>query len=62
MQDEKTGVKPNHFMHSIAYHQSAAMHAAQMVRMQYTRESKNLFRRECLAHLKASLLHGGVDA
>lgn len=36
-------------------HQSAAMHAALMVRCQYSRESKSKFRRECLDHLKASL-------
>lgn len=37
------------------FHQCAAMHAAQLVRCQYTRESKSQFRRECLDHLKASL-------
>ncbi|WP_454839686.1 hypothetical protein [Pseudomonas hormoni] len=36
-------------------HQSAAMHAALLVRSQYSRESKSQFRRECLDHLKASL-------
>ncbi|MGF0241229.1 hypothetical protein ACQR3P_18430 [Rhodococcus sp. IEGM1300] len=36
-------------------HQSAAMHAALLVRCQYSRESKSQFRRECLDHLKASL-------
>lgn len=36
-------------------HQSAAMHAALLVRCQYSRESKTQFRRECLDHLKASL-------
>jgi hypothetical protein len=36
-------------------HQSAAMHAALLVRFQYSRESKSRFRRECLDHLKASL-------
>ncbi|MGO2287010.1 hypothetical protein [Pseudomonas lundensis] len=39
-------------------HQSAAMHAALLVRYQYSRESKNQFRRECLDHLKASLSRG----
>jgi hypothetical protein len=36
-------------------HQSAAMHAALLVRFQYSRESKSCFRRACLDHLKASL-------
>lgn len=36
-------------------HQSAAMHAALLVRFQYSRESKSRFRRACLDHLKASL-------
>jgi hypothetical protein len=36
-------------------HQSAAMHAALLVRFQYSRESKSRFRRDCLDHLKASL-------
>lgn len=44
--------------HAKSFHQSAAMSAAQMIRFQYTRESKNEFRRECLDHLKASLAHG----
>lgn len=61
MQIDTPDVKPNYSMHSVAYHQSAAMHAAKMVRLQYTRESKNLFRRECLEHLKASLF-GGTQA
>ncbi|MGP5464954.1 hypothetical protein ACTXNP_01130 [Pseudomonas helleri] len=39
-------------------HQSAAMQAALLVRVQYSRESKVLFRRECLSHLKASLAPG----
>ncbi|NNA01928.1 hypothetical protein [Pseudomonas lundensis] len=39
-------------------HQSAAMHAALLVRYQYSRESKTQFRRECLNHLKASLSRG----
>ena len=39
-------------------HQSAAMRAALLVRCQYSRESKILFRRECLEHLKASLVPG----
>lgn len=37
------------------FHQAAAMHAARMIRFQYTREAKGEFRRECLGHLKASL-------
>jgi len=41
-----------------ANHQSAAMRAALLVRFQYSRESKILFRRECLNHLKASLAPG----
>ena len=41
-----------------ANRQSAAMRAALLVRFQYSRESKILFRRECLNHLKASLAPG----
>lgn len=47
--------------HAKSFHQSAAMHAAQMIRLQYTRNAKNEFRRECLSHLKASL-SGGTSA
>ena len=36
-------------------HQSAAMQAALLVRLQYSRESKVQLRRTCIAHLKASL-------
>ena len=39
-------------------HQSAAMRAALLVRYQYSRESKIQYRRECLEHLKASLVPG----
>ncbi len=39
-------------------HQSAAMSAALLVRFQYSRESKTQFSRECLDHLKASLVLG----
>lgn len=39
-------------------HQSAAMRAALLVRCQYSSESKILFRRECINHLKASLAPG----
>ncbi|RON17923.1 hypothetical protein BK660_21780 [Pseudomonas brassicacearum] len=46
---------PVFFSHALSYHQSAAMYAANMVRFQYTKESKTKFRRECLEHLKASL-------
>ncbi len=41
--------------HAKSFHQSAAMYAAQMIRFQYTKESKKQFRRECVEHLKASL-------
>ena len=41
-----------------ANHQSAAMSAALLVRFQYSRESKTQFSRECLDHLKASLVPG----
>ena len=39
-------------------HQRAAMSAARLVRFQYSRESKTQFSRECLDHLKASLVPG----
>lgn len=41
-----------------ANHQSAAMSAALLIRFQYSRESKAQFSRECLDHLKASLVPG----
>lgn len=41
--------------HQKAYHQSAALHAARMIRLQYAPESKNAFRVECGEHLRASL-------
>ncbi|MBC3233986.1 hypothetical protein [Pseudomonas lurida] len=53
---------PAFVSHAMSFHQSAAMHAANMIRFQYTKESKTKFRRECLDHLKASLLHEGVSA
>jgi hypothetical protein len=46
---------PRVSQHLIA-HQSAAMRAALMVRSQYSRASKYHFSRECLDHLKASLV------
>lgn len=48
----------NKTLQSRSNHQSAAMHAALLVRYQYSRESKTQFRRECLNHLKASLSRG----
>jgi hypothetical protein len=45
--------------HAKSFHQSAAMHAARMIKFQYTNESKKQFRRECVDHLKASLGVGG---
>lgn len=38
-----------------AYHQSASIHAARMIRFQYAPHSKAAFRRECVEHLRASL-------
>jgi hypothetical protein len=48
-------VDPKSVAHVRNFHQAAAMHAARMIRLQYTREAKGDFRRECLGHLKASL-------
>ena len=48
---------PQVVSHALSFHQSAAMYAANMVRFQYAKESKAKFRRECLDHLKASLVH-----
>ena len=39
-------------------HQSAAMRAALLICCQYSSESKIQYRRECLDHLKASLMLG----
>lgn len=41
--------------HHKAFHKSAALHAARMIRFQYAQESKNAFRVECVEHLRASL-------
>lgn len=41
--------------HQKAYHQSAALRAARMIRLQYAPESKSAFRVECVEHLRASL-------
>lgn len=62
MADLHHHVNPQAFTsHAVSYHQSAAMYAANMIRFQYTKESKTKFRRECLEHLKASLSHQGVS-
>lgn len=44
--------------HHKAYHQSAALHAARMIRLQYAATSKAALRRECVEHLLASLCGG----
>ncbi len=41
--------------HQKAYHQSAAIHAARMIRFQYARASKAALQAECVEHLRASL-------
>lgn len=46
--------------HQKAYHQSAALHAARMIRFQYAAASKAALRRECVEHLRASLCGGGA--
>lgn len=46
--------------HQKAYHQSAALNAARMIRLQYAASSKSALRRECVEHLRASLCGGGV--
>jgi hypothetical protein len=48
---------PHFVSHALSFHQSAALDAANMVRLQYAKVSKASFRRECLDHLKASLVH-----
>lgn len=45
----------------VEYHQAAAMRAARMIAHQYTRETKNKFKRECLDHLMASVSGCGVS-
>jgi hypothetical protein len=44
--------------HQKAYHQSAALHAARMIPLQYASTSKAALRRECVEHLRASLCGG----
>lgn len=46
--------------HPKAYHQSAALNAARMIRLQYAVSSKSALRRECVEHLRASLCGGEV--
>ncbi len=46
--------------HQKAFHKSAALHAARMIRLQYAATSKAALRRECVEHLLASL--GGGEA
>lgn len=59
MHTEIETINPKAFVsHQVSFHQSAAMYAANMVKFQYTKESKSKFRRECLDHLKASLASG----
>jgi hypothetical protein len=58
MADLHHHVNPPAFVsHALSFHQAAAMYAANMIRFQYTKESKAKCRRECLEHLKASLAH-----
>lgn len=62
MQNTNEYVNPPVFIsHSLSYHQSAALYAANMIRFQYTKESKAKCRRECLEHLKASLGKKGAE-
>ncbi len=56
--NESSGNTLHSVAHLRAMHQFAAMQAALLVRFQYSRESKILFHRECLNHLKESLAHG----
>ncbi len=44
--------------HQKAFHKSAALHAARMIRLQYASSSKSALRRECVEHLRASLCGG----
>jgi len=46
--------------HQKAFHQSAALHAARMIRLQYAASSKSALRRERVEHLRASLCGGGA--
>lgn len=45
-------------LHKKAYHQSAALNGARMIRLQYAVTSKAALRRECVEHLRASLCGG----
>jgi hypothetical protein len=44
--------------HQKSYHQTAALNAARMIRLQYAAASKAALRRECVEHLRASLCGG----
>lgn len=44
--------------HQKAFHQSAALNAARMIRLQYEADSKAALRRECVEYLRASLCGG----
>jgi hypothetical protein len=46
---------PVAILHQKAFHKSAALNAARMIRHQYAPASKHAFRAECVEHLRASL-------
>lgn len=58
MDASNTGVPPHD--HQKAFHKSAALHAARMIRFQYASTSKAALRRECVEHLRASLCGGAA--
>lgn len=56
MNASNTGISPQYQQKT--FHQSAALDAARMIRLQYAATSKAALRRECVEHLRASLCGG----
>ena len=52
---DASNTAPVAILHQKAFHKSAALNAARMIRHQYTPASKHAFRAECVEHLRASL-------
>ena len=52
---DASNTAPVAILHQKAFHKSAALYAARMIRFHYAPASKHTFRAECVEHLRASL-------
>ena len=52
---DASNTAPVAILHQKAFHKSAALNAARMIRHQHASASKHAFRAECVEHLRASL-------